>query len=270
VQISLKMNKKTNVLDVLLKLGEVKNSGMEIWQDYSQYHFTEDDISELIDIVANEDLNNAPTDSNEVWILLHAWRALGQLQSERAISPLIALFDRMAKDDWVSTELPMVMGMIGEVAIIPLETYLNERHHSEYSRAIAADSLGHVVKDHPYCQSKVINVFKGYLKNPDSKATFLNGSIISEIIDTQAVELIDDIRKIHRRGYVDISISGDIEEVEIELGLRRSRSTPQPRYSSELFDKLKRHSFVRKTTKTGRNDSCLCGSGKKYKKCCLN
>ncbi|MBU4141689.1 SEC-C domain-containing protein [Patescibacteria group bacterium] len=27
---------------------------------------------------------------------------------------------------------------------------------------------------------------------------------------------------------------------------------------------------VGRVTKTGRNDSCLCGSGKKFKKCCLN
>jgi hypothetical protein len=28
--------------------------------------------------------------------------------------------------------------------------------------------------------------------------------------------------------------------------------------------------FVRENQKIGRNDSCPCGSGKKYKKCCLN
>ena len=28
--------------------------------------------------------------------------------------------------------------------------------------------------------------------------------------------------------------------------------------------------YVRETPKIGRNDPCLCGSGKKYKKCCLN
>ena len=28
--------------------------------------------------------------------------------------------------------------------------------------------------------------------------------------------------------------------------------------------------YVRLTEKVGRNDPCPCGSGKKYKKCCLN
>lgn len=27
--------------------------------------------------------------------------------------------------------------------------------------------------------------------------------------------------------------------------------------------------YVRETPKIGRNESCICGSGKKYKKCCL-
>ncbi len=27
--------------------------------------------------------------------------------------------------------------------------------------------------------------------------------------------------------------------------------------------------YVRETPKVGRNDSCPCGSGKKFKKCCL-
>jgi uncharacterized protein YchJ len=32
----------------------------------------------------------------------------------------------------------------------------------------------------------------------------------------------------------------------------------------------KQHFPVTKTVKIGRNDPCVCGSGKKYKKCCLN
>jgi preprotein translocase subunit SecA len=32
--------------------------------------------------------------------------------------------------------------------------------------------------------------------------------------------------------------------------------------------RVSRSSAVRKTDKTGRNDPCPCGSGKKYKKCC--
>ncbi len=40
----------------------------------------------------------------------------------------------------------------------------------------------------------------------------------------------------------------------------------------EIFNKLHymKVSSVKKTAKVGRNNPCPCGSGKKYKKCCLN
>ena len=38
----------------------------------------------------------------------------------------------------------------------------------------------------------------------------------------------------------------------------------------ELNDSFERpQTYVRKEKKIGRNDPCPCGSGKKYKKCCL-
>ena len=42
--------------------------------------------------------------------------------------------------------------------------------------------------------------------------------------------------------------------------------TPERR--SELYVEQKRSTIVRKDPVPGRNESCTCGSGKKYKKCC--
>ena len=38
----------------------------------------------------------------------------------------------------------------------------------------------------------------------------------------------------------------------------------------ELFAEEPALPYVRETPKVGRNDPCPCGSGKKYKKCCLS
>ena len=44
---------------------------------------------------------------------------------------------------------------------------------------------------------------------------------------------------------------------------------PRPDFEvKKMFSETVKHSFQVKT-KTGRNDSCPCGSGKKYKKCCM-
>ena len=36
------------------------------------------------------------------------------------------------------------------------------------------------------------------------------------------------------------------------------------------YMRRKKHTIVRDYKKTGRNDACPCGSGKKYKNCCLS
>lgn len=46
---------------------------------------------------------------------------------------------------------------------------------------------------------------------------------------------------------------------------KQAKKLPSPRHESP-----KSQPVTRKTKKVGRNDPCPCGSGKKYKKCCLN
>jgi preprotein translocase subunit SecA len=90
-------------------------------------------------------------------------------------------------------------------------------------------------------------------------------------MDLQAVEAIEVIRGAFRRKSVDLAIAGDIEDVEIAMGLRERRATPAPSYhvrpvsgSGQPGDQ-----DLPRRLKAGRNDPCPCGSGKKYKKCCL-
>jgi hypothetical protein len=104
----------------------------------------------------------------------------------------------------------------------------------------------------------------------------IRGFAVSALIDLKAVEAIDIIRGAFRRNSVDISIAGDLEDVEIELGLRDHRVTPAPYYPilsgnwspQPAVDRIPRNASPGRA-KVGRNDPCPCGSGKKYKKCCL-
>jgi preprotein translocase subunit SecA len=98
------------------------------------------------------------------------------------------------------------------------------------------------------------------------------------LMDLTAVETIDAIRDAFRRDAVDSSLPGDLEDVEIEFGLRERRATPRPHYMMlpedwarlPKEDRFQPHiDVLPKREKVGRNDPCPCGSGKKYKKCCL-
>jgi len=70
----------------------------------------------------------------------------------------------------------------------------------------------------------------------------------------------------------------DIPEVTIIRRKREARQVRQAKHLQEwnrLGTKLQREKVIeitprRSGPKVGRNSPCPCGSGKKYKKCCLN
>jgi len=217
---------KNDKLKIFYELGEVSHNGE--WPDYLQYGFDESDVPALLALVADQSLNNADRNSDDIWVPLHAWRTLGQLRSLKAISPLIALFEELVEDDWAISELSLVMGLIGEAAITPLTTYLNEPDHSEFARVIAMDGLAEIALRYPETRGHVIESYQTYMKQPDDSTGILNGLLIGRLLDLKAKEAIDDIRQMFERGCVDISCAGDLEDVEMELGFRTERSTSKP------------------------------------------
>ncbi|MGD8841975.1 MAG: UPF0149 family protein [Gammaproteobacteria bacterium] len=217
------MNDKTRIL---FELGEVDHNAD--WPDYLQYGFDESDVDALMALVADEALDEADQGSNEVWAPLHAWRALGQIGSDRVVSPLLEQFDRLREDDWALPEIPMVMGMIGASAIPVLADYLNESYHDEFARVMAADGLCQIARMRPEHRAEVVDALRNYIADPDVSARFLNGLTVSYLLDLDAVEAIDDIRDLFAKHCVEITCNGDLEEVELELGVRSERSTPKP------------------------------------------
>jgi len=161
--------------------------------------------------------------------------------------------------------------MIGCKAIDPLIEFLLDPLNEEYGRATAAESLKRIADENHSVKEDCISGLTKYLINLDKSASDLNGIVISCLLDLNAVNSIDAIRTAFDKGNVDISVAGDLEDVEIKFGLRKRRTTPKPDYDiphiknfSEVFN-----NYIGKKKKIVRNDPCPCGSGKKYKKCCL-
>lgn len=213
--------------DTLFAIGET-SLDVNQWPNYLEHGFDEQDVPALLALVADQSLLAATGDSKEVWVPLHAWRTIGQLGSESAIEPLIALFDALVDDDWAIHELPSVMGMIGRPALEPLARYLNEVDHDEFARVMAAESLREIAQHHPELRGEVLEHYKHYITHADTTAHAVNGLLITCLLDLGATELIDDIRGLFARQCVDILCAGDLEDVEMALGLRLERSTPRP------------------------------------------
>jgi hypothetical protein len=114
------------------------------------------------------------------------------------------------------------------------------------------------------------------LENAADVDPMANGFTIASLVDMAAVEAIDTIRDAFRRDVIDISVAGDLEDVEIDLGLREQRSTSRPYYpllsgESRQVERADRAGFgdysgdpLPLPRKVGRNEPCPCGSGRKY------
>ncbi len=132
----------------------------------------------------------------------------------------------------------------------------------------------------------------------------LNGLVICEILDLKAVELLPKIETLFKRGWVSTFICGDWEFVEKDMHEERFTQFKDKilsitdrykeiistwhSYTNDIddeeiimadlyddFDNLENYDEqlfsepYKAPPKAGRNDPCPCGSGKKYKKCCL-
>lgn len=256
----------------LLTYGECSNS--KTWPEYTKLDITPAHILELIRMATDEKLNWADSESREVWAPVHAWRTLGELHAEEAIEPLMRLFHELEDSDWAREELPTVYQMIGPKALPALARYLADDSYGTFARATAANSLEQIGNAHPNAKEPCKLALQEQLEHfRDNDPTF-NGLLISNLIDLKAVESLPLFKQAFENDRVDLMFAGDLEDVEIEFQVRQARSKPRPlsplqKQMGSLFEQLspQQRTIPRKI---GRNERCPCGSGKKYKRCCLN
>lgn len=266
----------------LLSCGAVEpGSSHRQWLDYRGLGLTEESIPELIRMATDLDLHNARHDSPEVWAPLHAWRALAQLQALQAAGPLVHLFADLEHDDWIPEELPKVFSMIGPATLPTLQGFLGDDDVEESCRLSVPQCVVRMAEDHPGARETCLVLLVRQLQKFETNGPVLNGFLIASLIDLGAAPAIELIREAFSKNQVDLSIVGDVEDAEMALGLRGRRSTPRPRLHhfgsaldldslAGLYDDSIPELPQRRAAKIGRNDPCPCGSGKKFKKCCLN
>jgi hypothetical protein len=291
----------------LLWLGELQR---EETRDYIALGLSLDDAPVLIRMATDAQLHDGPTESPMVWAPIHAWRALVQLRAEEAIAPLVNLFGRAddATDDWVTEDLPRALAQFGAGALATLTDYLGDPAHGNWSRVAAAKTIGLVGKAYPETRAECVLRLSHRLASYNEQSEMLNAFLISPLLDLRAVEAMLLIEMAFAAERVDETVVGDVEDVQIELGLKTQREHPRkPNALTIMGDKLRAiwqekglplptagdffdalntepvadlpapdfEPYIdlppepyRAPAKVGRNDPCPCGSGKKYKKCC--
>jgi hypothetical protein len=80
---------------------------------------------------------------------------------------------------------------------------------------------------HPDHRDDCIAALRALLVRHRDRKPEMNGFLILALVNLQATGEIDLIREAFADDDVDLMVVGDIEDVEIELGLRTGRATPR-------------------------------------------
>jgi hypothetical protein len=169
-----------------------------------------------------------------------------------------------------------------------------------YCKTEVSVAVSQIALYYPHRKEEVIawfrDVFSFFLENSENDDLInieLNGLMVANVLDFNGSELRQEITDLYENGLVWPGISGSLEKVLRELDKlplfdsKRKTYTLFSRYENILNswnyddgedepiepDNIGQTHFlpplIFKTPKIGRNDPCPCGSGKKYKKCCM-
>ncbi len=149
----------------------------------------------------------------------------------QAIEPLVSLLDEASENGWILEDIPRALGLIGAKAVPALAPYIAEPNRSIWSRIAAGSALMEVGKAHPDVRGDCVAVLTDQLRLFAKQASDFNAFLMGDLLDLQAVESAPVIEEAFTADRVDISINGDWEDVQVELGLLAERLTPKPRYT---------------------------------------
>jgi hypothetical protein len=221
----------TEPVSKLLTLGRPEDP----WTDYLALGITHADVPELVRLLRDDEIfQQAPSEERltgedlpDLYGQIHAWRALGQLRAEEAIPALLGILYQIDEEDndWLSSDAPLVFGMIGSAAVEPLAGYLADDDNPTYARTTAASSLTRIAKAAPELRERCVRGIAAVLEKYETNDEGLNGFLIGDLVDLKAVEQIDLIKRAFEAEAVDESINGDVEDVQIDMGLLQERLT---------------------------------------------
>lgn len=215
-------------VDQLLTLGSPGGIS-DLWTDYVELGISHEHVPELIRMASDPELNQADSESLEVWAPLHAWRALGQLRAGSAVEPLTRLLAAAAaEDDWLHSDLPQALGMIGGPALGPSRELLASVDLDEGQRLAAMSVISAVAQQRPELRDEAVGVLATQLALWPDQEPGMNALLISDLAELRVVEAAPIMEAAFRAGRVAEFWCGDWEDVQVQMGLLAERITPRP------------------------------------------
>ncbi|MBU3161426.1 SEC-C domain-containing protein [Clostridium frigoris] len=166
----------------------------------------------------------------------------------------------------------MLQGNIASSIMVPLEDIMhiiNTRENISSDRdfcIIKKAELLEAANEEYLIENKITMKLKKYLENnweiEDAQIEMIILNLYDDIQENEKAEVIENII-----GAVGEVIENDLQKFLVEIN-SFINNTRLWRLKGYTFNELNSEDNNTSTPKIGRNDLCICGSGKKYKKCC--
>lgn len=275
----------------LLSLGRDELMRIDRYSYIEKFGFTQDDIEQLLVLAKDMDIfqhdySDIPEDGGvEFFGVIHAWNVLSELEAPQAKELFVKIIEQCGNesynDDWILSDFRRLIKPFRKDMYEYFEECSQLGGYSVWTRLEYIGAIGDMLKAKEVEAHKVDEYIVKVLSSGNNE--IINASVISICIKEKLLKHHDVIKQCFERKAVDIDHIGDLEDIEIDMGLREERETEKELTEMQikmksLTDMIERVydeetsslSFVKDELKVGRNDPCPCGSGKKYKKCCIN
>lgn len=237
---------------------------------------------------------------------LYAMFLLAQFRETRAY-PLVVRFASLPSDlldslcgDFITEDLGKVLASVSGGELAGIQSLIENESTDQWVRGAALDSLVTLVAAGQKSRDEIVSYFAALFRGKlVRKWSNVWDALVCCSSDLYPEELLEDIQKAYEDGLVDSGcIRFDNVKRDLAMGkdriLARLADDPHLRLVEDTVaemrwwacfreDRAKNTAYAapnsklnpaassqirRATPKTGRNEPCPCGSGKKYKKCC--
>jgi len=248
-------------------------------------------------------------DDSSGMFITHAIFILGELKAAESMNSVLNVLSQSEEylefyfGDFLTELLWEPVYRMISTDLIPLQEFICTSGIYSFSKGVVSDALEQVALHDRSRKDEVVacfrNIFSFFIKSRIEDNVIDSGTIgllVSSCLDIGAVELLPEIRRLFELKYVDLTMAGTFEDVEKAFGEEEkfnqkrkilgiaeryqdvistwhghSVEEQEDEFEDDFWEKLSTANtqVARTAAKTGRNDPCPCGSGKKYKKCCL-
>lgn len=237
------------------------------------------------------DVQSDQKQNPKLWTRLHAVRVLSHLKddTDNTASALLPLLDD--EDDALREEMPFYYAAQGRAVYPLLSNIVLNSAAQEWLRIGAGDTLVEMAEAHPEMRAEIIVVLENALQD-NSESDLCVAYLVANLMDLGSVESMPIIDKAYLDDRVDeyiVTLAQLQEHFGLEITDKRKvdkqnvnaktikiraldesnleESETREIESVGVEDSAISRPFVA-PEKIGRNETCPCGSGKKYKKCC--